>query len=149
MGLIVRIGVNTGEAVVAIGGGSQEHGMNQVGLTGSHVALAHCVHLSKDEIETLLRTKTNVVHCPSSNLKLGSGIAPVAELLERGVSVSLEPTAPRATTASTCLLKCERRCYYKRRCTGRKCCRRDALCESLLSMAQLRWVWMLILAVSK
>ena len=63
--------------------------LNQVGLTGSHVALAHCVHLSNDEIETLLQTKTNVVHCPSSNLKLGSGIAPVAELLERGVSVSL------------------------------------------------------------
>ena len=63
--------------------------LNQVGLTGSHVALAHCVHLSKDEIETLLQTKTNVVHCPSSNLKLGSGIAPLAELLERGVSVSL------------------------------------------------------------
>jgi len=63
--------------------------LNQVGLTGSHVALAHCVHLSKDEIETLLQTKTNVVHCPSSNLKLGSGIAPVAELLERGVSVSM------------------------------------------------------------
>jgi 5-methylthioadenosine/S-adenosylhomocysteine deaminase len=63
--------------------------LNQVGLTGSHVALAHCVHLTKHEIETLLQTKTNVVHCPSSNLKLGSGIAPVAELLERGVSVSL------------------------------------------------------------
>ena len=63
--------------------------LNQVGLTGSHVALAHCVHLSKDEIETLLQTKTNVVHCPSSNLKLGSGIAPVAELLKRGISVSL------------------------------------------------------------
>jgi len=63
--------------------------LNQVGLTGSHVALAHCVHLSEDEIETLLQTKTNVVHCPSSNLKLGSGIAPVAELLEKGVSVSL------------------------------------------------------------
>jgi len=63
--------------------------LNQVGLTGSHVALAHCVHLSNDEIETLLQTKTNVVHCPSSNLKLGSGIAPVAELLKRGISVSL------------------------------------------------------------
>ena len=63
--------------------------LNQVGLTGSHVALAHCVHLSEDEMETLLQTRTNVVHCPSSNLKLGSGIAPVTELLERGVSVSL------------------------------------------------------------
>jgi cytosine/adenosine deaminase-related metal-dependent hydrolase len=58
-------------------------------LTGSHVALAHCVHLSDHEIDTLATTRTNVVHCPSSNLKLGSGIAPIAGLLERGVSVSL------------------------------------------------------------
>jgi len=63
--------------------------LNQVGLTGRHVALAHCVHLSDDEIDILLETQTNVVHCPSSNLKLGSGIAPVAKLLDRGVSVSL------------------------------------------------------------
>ena len=63
--------------------------LNQVGLTGRHVALAHCVHLSDDEIDTLLNTETNVVHCPSSNLKLGSGIAPIAKLLQKGVSVSL------------------------------------------------------------
>jgi 5-methylthioadenosine/S-adenosylhomocysteine deaminase len=62
--------------------------LNLVGLTGRHVALAHCVHLSDDEIDILLGTRTNVVHCPSSNLKLGSGIAPVAKLLDRGVSVS-------------------------------------------------------------
>jgi len=63
--------------------------LDSLGLTGSHVALAHCVHLNDDEIDTLERTKTNVVHCPSSNLKLGSGIAPVARLLDRQVSVSL------------------------------------------------------------
>jgi 5-methylthioadenosine/S-adenosylhomocysteine deaminase len=63
--------------------------LNQVGLTGRHVALAHCVHLSVDEIEILKTTGTNVVHCPSSNLKLGSGMAPIAKLLEEGVSVSL------------------------------------------------------------
>ena len=63
--------------------------LDSVGLTGRHVALAHCVHLSVDEIETLRTTGTNVVHCPSSNLKLGSGIAPVAKLLEEGISVSL------------------------------------------------------------
>src|SRR6185503_5865527 len=60
-----------------------------LGLTGSHVALAHCVHLNDDEIDTLEQTRTNVVHCPSSNLKLGSGIAPIARLLDRDVSVSL------------------------------------------------------------
>lgn len=63
--------------------------LDSVGLTGRHVALAHCVHLSVEEIETLRTTGTNVVHCPSSNLKLGSGIAPVAKLLAEGISVSL------------------------------------------------------------
>ena len=63
--------------------------LDSLDLTGSHVALAHCVHLSDDEIDTLEKTRTNVVHCPSSNLKLGSGIAPVAKLLDRDISVSL------------------------------------------------------------
>jgi 5-methylthioadenosine/S-adenosylhomocysteine deaminase len=63
--------------------------LDSLGLTGRHVALAHCVHLSNDEIKTLKTTHTNVVHCPSSNLKLGSGIAPIVTLLEEGVSVSL------------------------------------------------------------
>ena len=63
--------------------------LDSVGLTGRHVALAHCVHLNVDEIDILKTTGTNVVHCPSSNLKLGSGIAPIAKLLEEGVSVSL------------------------------------------------------------
>jgi 5-methylthioadenosine/S-adenosylhomocysteine deaminase len=63
--------------------------LDHVGLTGPHVALAHCVHLDEDELGLLARTGTHVAHCPSSNLKLGSGLAPVAEMLERGVSVSL------------------------------------------------------------
>src|SRR5690242_3514597 len=63
--------------------------LNSVGVSGRHVALAHCVHLSNDEIRILKTTGTNVVHCPSSNLKLGSGIAPVVQLLDEGVSVSL------------------------------------------------------------
>src|ERR1044072_9997370 len=63
--------------------------LDSVGLTGRHVALAHCIHLSDEEIEILKTSRTNVVHCPSSNLKLGSGIAPIAGLLEQGISVSL------------------------------------------------------------
>jgi 5-methylthioadenosine/S-adenosylhomocysteine deaminase len=63
--------------------------LDSLGLTGRHVALAHCVHLDENEIATLKRTSTNVVHCPSSNLKLGSGIAPVKRMLEEGVLVSL------------------------------------------------------------
>jgi 5-methylthioadenosine/S-adenosylhomocysteine deaminase len=63
--------------------------LDSLGLTGRDVALAHCVHLDDDEIRLLARTETQVLHCPSSNLKLGSGIARVSELLERGVQVSI------------------------------------------------------------
>jgi 5-methylthioadenosine/S-adenosylhomocysteine deaminase len=60
-----------------------------LGIADKHVLLAHCIHLDEQEMKTLARTKTNVAHCPSSNLKLGSGIAPIAEMLDRGISVSL------------------------------------------------------------
>jgi 5-methylthioadenosine/S-adenosylhomocysteine deaminase len=63
--------------------------LDSLGLTGPHVALAHCVHLDDAEIGMLRRTGTHVLHCPSSNLKLGSGIARISEMLEQGVSVSL------------------------------------------------------------
>jgi 5-methylthioadenosine/S-adenosylhomocysteine deaminase len=63
--------------------------LDSLGLSGSHVVLAHCVHLDEAELGTLANTRTNVAHCPSSNLKLGSGIAPIATMLERGISVSL------------------------------------------------------------
>lgn len=63
--------------------------LDSLGLSGRHVALAHCIHVDDNEIAILKRTKTNVVHCPSSNLKLGSGIAQVKRMLEEGISVSL------------------------------------------------------------
>jgi 5-methylthioadenosine/S-adenosylhomocysteine deaminase len=63
--------------------------LDSVGLSGRHVMLAHCVHLDDSEMETLARTATNVAHCPSSNLKLGSGIARISEMLDRGISVSI------------------------------------------------------------
>lgn len=73
----------------------QESGMrnvaylNSVGISGPHVVLAHCIHLNDEEMKLLARTQTNVAHCPSSNLKLGSGIARVSELLTRRIPVSL------------------------------------------------------------
>jgi 5-methylthioadenosine/S-adenosylhomocysteine deaminase len=63
--------------------------LRDVGLTAPHVVLAHCVHLDDAEMEILRSTGAHVAHCPSSNLKLASGVARVAELLDRGVSVSL------------------------------------------------------------
>jgi 5-methylthioadenosine/S-adenosylhomocysteine deaminase len=63
--------------------------LDSLGVSGPHVLLAHCVHLNEEELGLLSSKGTRVSHCPSSNMKLGSGIAPVAEMLERGISVSL------------------------------------------------------------
>lgn len=63
--------------------------LNSLGLVGKDVVLAHCVHLDESELEILVNSRTNVSHCPSSNMKLGSGIAPVKTMVDRGVSVSL------------------------------------------------------------
>ncbi|XXF76561.1 5'-deoxyadenosine deaminase [Myxococcaceae bacterium GXIMD 01537] len=60
-----------------------------LGLTGPHVTLAHCVWLSETEQRILRETGTVVCHCPSSNLKLASGVAKVPELMDAGVSVCL------------------------------------------------------------
>jgi len=63
--------------------------LDSLGISGAHVVLAHCIHLATAEMETLALTKTNVAHCPSSNLKLGSGLARVAEMQARKIPVSL------------------------------------------------------------
>ena len=63
--------------------------LNAVGLAAPHVVLAHCVWLDDEEMDILQHTETKVAHCPSSNLKLGSGIAQITKMLERGISVSL------------------------------------------------------------
>ncbi|HEX8501024.1 MAG TPA: 5'-deoxyadenosine deaminase [Pyrinomonadaceae bacterium] len=63
--------------------------LDSLGVSGPHVLLAHCVHLDEGEVSLLASKGTHVAHCPSSNMKLGSGVAPVTELLAGGVSVSL------------------------------------------------------------
>src|SRR5687767_13312493 len=63
--------------------------LDSLGLSGAHVLLAHCVHVGAGETELLASKGTHVSHCPSSNMKLGSGVAPVTEMLAAGVSVSL------------------------------------------------------------
>ncbi len=61
----------------------------QIGLLGPNFLAAHCVHLLDSEIDMLTEFGCHVAHCPSSNLKLASGIAPIAKLLEKGVNVGL------------------------------------------------------------
>lgn len=65
------------------------HYLDSVGLTGPDCCLAHCVHTRPDERSVLRDTGTKVLHCPSANMKLGSGIAPIPEYLADGISVSL------------------------------------------------------------
>ena len=65
-----------------------EH-FHKLGLTGPHATFAHCVWLSRKEQRILRETGTVVCHCPSSNLKLASGIARVPELMDSGVHVCL------------------------------------------------------------
>ncbi|MEM0348341.1 MAG: amidohydrolase [Zestosphaera sp.] len=60
-----------------------------LGLVGPNVVLVHVVWVTDDEINTLAKTRTNVSHNPSSNGKLGSGIARVSDMLRAGVNVTL------------------------------------------------------------
>lgn len=63
--------------------------MRQLNWTGPDVWWAHCVHLNEDEIALMAQTGTGVAHCPSSNMRLGSGIAPIREMVDSGVKVGL------------------------------------------------------------
>lgn len=63
--------------------------LEELGWTGADVWLAHCVHINADEARRFGRAGTGVAHCPSSNGRLGAGIAPVRELLDAGAPVGL------------------------------------------------------------
>jgi cytosine/adenosine deaminase-related metal-dependent hydrolase len=60
-----------------------------LGWTGAHVWHAHCVQLDSQEIDLFARTGTAIAHCPCSNMRLASGIAPVRQMLDAGVKVGL------------------------------------------------------------
>ena len=60
-----------------------------VGWVGEDVWHAHCVKLNTQEIALFARTGTGVCHCPSSNMRLASGIAPIRHMLDQGVKVGL------------------------------------------------------------
>ncbi len=61
----------------------------ELGWLGDDVWFAHGVHINAAEIQTMARTHTGVAHCPSSNMRLASGIAPVRQYIDAGVPVGL------------------------------------------------------------
>jgi cytosine/adenosine deaminase-related metal-dependent hydrolase len=63
--------------------------LEDLGWLGDDVWLAHCVHLNEGEVDRFGETGTGVAHCPSSNARLGAGIAPVAALVSAGSPVGL------------------------------------------------------------
>jgi cytosine/adenosine deaminase-related metal-dependent hydrolase len=66
---------------------------------------AHCVHLLPEEIKNMGETRCGVSHCPSSNMRLGSGIAPIREMLNEGVRVSLGVDGSASNDSSNMLLE--------------------------------------------
>jgi cytosine/adenosine deaminase-related metal-dependent hydrolase len=63
--------------------------MRRWGITGPRAILAHGVQLTRAEVRSLARAETRIVHCPSANLKLGSGVAQLSALREGGICVAL------------------------------------------------------------
>lgn len=63
-------------------------------LNSNKVIMAHCVHVDEFEMRMMQKAGSSVAHCPSANLKLASGIAPVAQMLEMGINVAIGTDGP-------------------------------------------------------
>ncbi|UCF98490.1 MAG: 8-oxoguanine deaminase [Spirochaetaceae bacterium] len=74
--------------------------MEQWEFVGEDVSYAHGIHFSDEELEVLHQSGTAVCHCPSSNMRLGSGIARVKEMIEKGITVSLAVDGSASNDAS-------------------------------------------------
>jgi cytosine/adenosine deaminase-related metal-dependent hydrolase len=77
--------------------------MERVGWLGEDVSFAHCIHLSTDEIGLMAETGTAACHCPTSNMRLSSGIAPVREFLDAGATCSLAVDGSASNDSSNAL----------------------------------------------
>jgi 5-methylthioadenosine/S-adenosylhomocysteine deaminase len=91
----VPLHIHLSETAQEVDDSRRTHGMPVVpwvkkhGLLDAKVLAAHCVHVDDGEIRALKNANTGVSHNPSSNLKLGAGVAPVARMLELGVNVGI------------------------------------------------------------
>ncbi|MEM9906270.1 MAG: 8-oxoguanine deaminase [Cyanobacteria bacterium P01_D01_bin.44] len=77
--------------------------VKSVGWLGEDVWHAHCVQLSDDAIQKFAQTGTGVAHCPCSNMRLASGIAPIRKMLNHGVPVSIGVDGAASNDASNLL----------------------------------------------
>ena len=63
--------------------------LDDLGLLNSNLIAAHAIYLNEEEIDLLAARGVNIAHCPESNMKLGSGVAPVAQMLKKGITVGI------------------------------------------------------------
>ena len=70
-------------------GGSEVMYLNDMGVLGPNLVLAHAIWLTEEEHDLLASSGTHVAHCPSANFKLASGIAPVPAMLDKGINVAI------------------------------------------------------------
>ncbi len=68
--------------------------INKHGILETKLLAAHCVHIDKGEIYDLHKAGAGIAHCPTSNLKLASGIAPISQSLEMGVNIGIGTDGP-------------------------------------------------------
>lgn len=68
--------------------------LEQHGILDTKLLAAHCVHIDEEDMFSLRRVGAGVAHCPSSNLKLASGIAPIAQMLKLGLKVGVGTDGP-------------------------------------------------------
>ncbi len=94
--------------------------MEKVGWLGNDVWFAHCVHLNEDEIGKLAETGTGVAHCPTSNMRLGSGIAPLVRMLEAGVPVGLGVDGSASNDSNNMLAEARASMLVHRLVTGER-----------------------------
>ena len=93
--LNISIHTHLHETQAEITQNEQAHGMRpmqrlaNLGLLNSSTTLAHCVHLNDIEMKLLAEYGCSIAHCPSANLKLASGIAPITECAKHGINIGL------------------------------------------------------------
>ena len=116
------------EAVRRLTGMDNLDYLAEIGLATPRLCAAHCVWAGDAQQRLLAQRDVKVLHCPSSNLKLGSGVAPVVELWRAGCRYRSAPTARRATTGWTCSRRCGWRPCFRRCGADRALCRHGMRC---------------------